>query len=399
MQETALAELTRSMPQAWPGKAGDRFGISLQPGVNLIGYAFGELGIGEDVRMAAHALHAAGVPFTIIDFPPGGNIRQQDRSVEHWVSNEPRYAINVVCLTALEHLRLYLERGAALFSGRYTIGYWPWELHDWPTDWKHCFNLVDEVWASSRHIQQAAQRVSNVPVRLMPMAVKLPNIDLSTQPQHSRFGLPRNQTLFVFSFDGNSYIERKNPLAIVEAFQLAFPSGQEAVSLVIKCMRPDTKNPAWQAILRAAQADPRLIIIDATLSKSEVMELYRACDCFVSLHRAEGFGRGIAEALLLGLEVIATDYGGNTDFCRAANARLVPYRMKALGPNDYVEAQGQSWAEPDTYAAAQAMREVASRISSGTKSISTGLQQRLDELFSPATIGAAYRRRFADLIE
>ena len=297
--------------------------------------------------MAAHAFRAANIPFTVIDFPPGSNIHQQDRSIEQWVSNEPRYPVNLVCLTALEQLRLYIERGAELFRGRYTIGYWPWELQNWPANWVHCFNLVDEVWASSQHIQQAVQRASSVPVLYMPMAVKLPDIDLTAPIQRHRFGLPENRTLFVFSFDGNSFIERKNPLAIIEAFHQAFPLTEESVALVIKCMRPDIHNPAWQSILAAAKVDNRLIILDARLSKTEVLELYRACDCFISLHRAEGFGRGIAEALLLGLEVIASDYGGNTDFCRAAGAKLIPCRLKATNSNDYVEGQDNFWAEPD----------------------------------------------------
>lgn len=399
MQETALTELSRVVVHAWPAQASGYAEAAMKPGVNLIGYAFGELGIGEDVRMAAHAMHAAGIPFTIIDFAPGDNIRQQDRSVEHWVDSQPRYAVNVVCLTALEHLRLYLERGAALFRGRYTIGYWPWELRDWPADWKHCFHLVDEIWASSRHIQQAAQRASDVPVHLMPMSVKIPDIGMHSRPMRNRFGLPENRTLFVFSFDGNSYIERKNPLAIIEAFRLAFPEGHEPVGLVIKCMRPDARSPAWKAILHAAKTDPRLIVIDAVLSKSEVMELYRSCDCFVSLHRAEGFGRGIAEALLLGLEVIATNHGGNTDFCHAAGAKLIPCLMKPLSPDDYVEAQGQSWAEPDMKAAALAMRETNQRCLNQSNLVRPERQRILDGLFSPASIGASYRRRLTNLID
>jgi hypothetical protein len=176
-------------------------------GVNLIGHAFGELGIGEDVRMAAHALHAAGVPFTVIDFPAGADIRQGDRSIEKWVSNQPSYLINLVCLTALEHLRCYVERGEELFRNRYTIGYWPWELRDWPPNWEHCFCLADEVWASSQHIRQAAECISPVPVLTMPMAVALPELRRSGR---SQFGLPQDSTLFVFSFDGNSSVARKN---------------------------------------------------------------------------------------------------------------------------------------------------------------------------------------------
>lgn len=395
-EETALPLLTQVKPQAWPNASSIMPSTLCQHdlGVNLIGYAFGELGIGEDVRMAAHAFKAAGIPFTVIDFQPGRNIQQQDRSIEQWVTNKPRYSVNLVCLTALEQLRLYIERGAYLFRGRYTIGYWPWELQDWPANWLHCFNLVDEVWAPSRHIFQAIQRISNMPVLHMPMTVKLPDIDLTAPSPRHRFGLPEKKILFVFSFDGNSFIERKNPMAIIKAFHQAFPLKEESVALVIKCMRPDIQNPVWQSILIAARIDSRLIILDAMLSKTEVLELYRACDCFVSLHRAEGFGRGIAEALLLGLEVIASDYGGNTDFCRAAGARMIPCRPKATKPDDYVEGQNNFWAEPDIPSAAKAMREVwKARQHRTSPRISPERQQQINELFSPATIGARYRQR------
>ncbi|MCK2086872.1 glycosyltransferase [Thauera aromatica] len=406
-EETSLLLLQRALQadaqttlRATPAAAARERSDKPHPfGVNLIGYAFGELGIGEDVRMAAHACHAAGIPFCVIDFAPGGNIRQHDRSIAPWVVDTPRYGINLVCLTALEHLRLFVERGAEHFEGRYTIGYWPWELQDWPANWVHCFNLVDEAWASSRHIEQAMRRVSPVPVCWMPMAVRLPaEVDTAAPPQRARFGLPADKTLFVFSFDGNSFIERKNPLGVLEAFLRAFPAdtGQHNhVGLVIKCMRPDPRNHIWQRIRAQAQEDTRIVVIDAMLDKAEVLELYRACDCFVSLHRAEGFGRGIAEALLLGLDVIATDYGGNVDFCRPAGARLVPARPQHPRPQDYVEARGNSWADPDLDAAAAAMRELAvvqdRRHTRGKAALARA------EFFAPATIGARYQQRLTAL--
>lgn len=368
--------------------------VSAKFGVNLIGYAFGELGIGEDVRMAAHALDAVGIPFTIIDFPPGDNIRQNDRSVGGWVTDRAIFSINVVCLTALEHLRLYAERGADLFEGRYSIGYWPWELESWPENWKHCFNLVDEVWASSQHIYQSIRAVTPLPVKYMPMAVALPHaLDISAPKLRARFQLPENKYIFVFSFDGNSYIQRKNPAAVVAAFTQAFPVTDRNVGLVVKCMRPDLENPEWQKIIASAMKDDRIIIIDAMMSKLNVMELYRACDCFVSLHRAEGFGRGIAEALLLGLDVIATSHGGNVDFCREAGAYLVAYKSIALKKKDYVEAFGKYWAEPDIEDATRVMRDAHRksynrRLLKGSKNAEV-----LKTMFSVKSVGGRYRRR------
>ena len=157
----------------------------------------------------------------------------------------------------------------------------------------------------------------------MPMAVAIPKVKRYTRKQWS---LPETDYLFVFSFDGNSSLARKNPLGVIEAFKLAFPNGHEAAGLVIKCMRPDIKNPAWQRILKLAATDSRIHIIDQMLSKPEVLGLYKVCDCFVSLHRVEGFGRGIAEALLLRLNVIATDHGGNVDFCLLGSASSVCFK-------------------------------------------------------------------------
>lgn len=394
LNETGLKILFKPKQRAWPRQITEE-SLEKPFGVNLIGYAFAELGIGEDVRMAAHALKSANIPFTIINFQPGPNIRQQDLSVMEWVGKQSHYSINIVCLTALEHLRLYAIHGKKLFHNCYNIGYWPWELNNWPTEWKHCFSLIDEVWASSRHIKQSVTRASSIPVTHMPMAVKALDIDISAPKKRENLKLPLNKTLFVFSFDGNSYIERKNPQAIITAFLAAFPKGDEDVGLVIKCMRPDTNCFVWRSILETARTDSRLIILDMMLSKQDVMELYSACDCFVSLHRAEGFGRGIAEALILGLEVIATDYGGNTDYCREMGAHMIPFKLTKVKPHEYVAADDNFWAEPEISAAAEVMRSTHIQISSDRANAtpSQAPKKTLDDsLLSTLNIGRRYEK-------
>lgn len=392
--ETPIKHILTRPNKAWPTSRSSASG-EFRKGVNLIGYAYGQLGIGEDVRMAAHALHAAGVPFTIINFDPGPAISNGDRSVEPWVTDDPIFSINLICLTALENLRLYLEKGQSLFSGRYNIGYWPWELENWPKNWLHCLSLVDEVWASSSHIKQALDRVCHLPVRLMPMAVVLDRPVIRKSNLRSKYNLPQKETLFVFSFDGGSYIERKNPKAIVSAFELAFPLGTENVALIIKCMRPQTRDPAWAGILLAARKDKRIVIISKTLSKEEVLELYAACDCYVSLHRAEGFGRGIAEALVLNLKVIATGYGGNVDFCTPTKSTLIPYNLVPILENQYVDCVDNYWAEPDITVAAAAMATVhtTGRLGDFEEFKKVGERSEiLDWLFSPMSIGKRYKQ-------
>lgn len=389
LAETALPLLLETLPRAWPRKLSVCEHTALRKGVNLIGYAFGELGIGEDVRMAARALAAARVPFCIVDFPPGAEIRQADRSVEEWVSDQPVYDTNIFCLTALEQLRFYLISGSSFFDGRYSIGYWPWELHLWPRAWRHCFNLIDEVWASSHHIKRSIQEATYKNVRYMPMAVCLPT-DFSPKTDRERWGLPNDKYIFVFSFDGSSYTQRKNPDAILAAFAMAFSETDDSVRLLIKCMRPKPGNVIWQQVVKAAEADSRITILDEMLSKEEVLQLYTSCDCFISLHRAEGFGRGIAEAFLLNLRVIATDYGGNSDFCRELGPFNIPYDLVNTKETDYVQGANNFWADPDIAKAAAAMAAavIADSKMGGSERYPT---TKLIQLFSPTTVGARYR--------
>lgn len=353
-------------------------------GVNLIGYAFGQLGIGEDMRMTARALEAAGVPFSMLNFPPGKEIPQNDRSMEQYVCDEGGYNINILCMTALESARFYAEKGRRQFEGRYNIGYWPWELSLWPAAWKDLTALVDEVWVSSRHTYDALAPVSPVPVLIMPLAVELGEVGPQTRAD---FGLPDDAYLFCFSFDLNSSIHRKNPEACLRAFQKAFPPGEPTprpVGLVIKTHRPTDDAPQWEALKQAAAGDARIRIIEETLSRPELLALYGNCNCFLSLHRAEGFGRGIAEALLLGLRVIATGYSGNVDFCRdAPQAELVDYRLIPVNEGEYPFGEGQVWAEVDTGSTARLMR----------RCLELSPPTRQDFSFSCSAMGERYRQR------
>ncbi|HEY0834715.1 MAG TPA: glycosyltransferase, partial [Azospirillum sp.] len=337
-------------PRPAAGRTNDR-----RPGVNLVGYAFGELGIGEDVRMAARACDAAALPFGVVNFAPGDEVRQQDASLSAHVRPGFEHAINVLCMTGFETVRAFAQLGTTAFAGRYTIGYWPWELPEWPDEWRVAFDMVDEVWASSRYTQSAYETVSPVPVVHMPMAV---TVDLKHRPPRSAFGLPENRFLFVFSFDGLSYLARKNPLAAVHAFRRAFPRGNEPVGLVIKAMNVDGR-PEWEFLCAEARRDPRIVLIARTMDRAGVLGLYAACDAFVSLHRAEGFGRGLAEAMLLEKPVIATAFSGNLEFCHPHTACLVGYRRVPLEPGDYPCGEGQSWADPDIDEAAAHMAALA----------------------------------------
>jgi len=362
-----------------------------RPGVDLVGYAFGELGIGEDVRMAAQSCEAAGIPFGVIDVDAGAH-RQQDTSVAAHVRPGFGHSAVVLCMTGFETVRTFARLGKEAFAGRYVIGYWPWELPRWPDTWSFAFDLVDEVWVSSRYTQEAYALQAPVPVVHMPMAV---TVGRRSPVPRSRFGLPTDRFLFVFSFDGFSYLARKNPLAVVQSFLIAFPLGSEPVGLVVKAMNV-AGRPEWDVLCAEAARDPRIVIIADTLARDAVLGLYDACDAFVSLHRAEGFGRGLAEAMLLGKPVIATAFSGNLEFCTPQTACLVGYRRVPVAAGDYLHAEGQEWAEPDIGEAAAHMAALAAD-PSRARALGRAARAFVEAHHAPAVVGARYRRRLAAL--
>lgn len=365
-----------------------------QAGVDLIGYVRGELGIGEDVRMLARALASAGVPHAAIDVQPDPSVRQEDARLDGILSERPRHRAAVFAMTGVETVRVIATRGFAELRGRYVIGHWPWELPVWPRRWEGAYDLVDEIWTISRHTYEAFAGRAPVPVLVMPPAVELP-------PDYGRwhrgdFGLSESAFLFHFSFDFLSYPHRKNPWACVEAFRRAFPSPREPVGLVVKTMRAQRDSTAWRRLLKACEADPRIVLLDRTMSRAETIGLMASTDAYLSLHRAEGFGRGLAEAMLLGRPVIATGYSGNADYLTAATGFPVDYRLTAVRPGQYPGGDGQRWAEPDVDHAAAVLRHVYEDAGTARRIAEAG-RRHAERTFAPAAAGARYRARLAAL--
>jgi glycosyltransferase involved in cell wall biosynthesis len=161
----------------------------------------------------------------------------------------------------------------------------------------------------------------------------------------------------MFSFDYYSSPARKNPLGVLRAFQRAFPDREENVGLIIKSTSSKNQNLRIKGtIAKAAAEDPRIIVLDRVMSRNEVLSLIRQSDCYVSLHRSEGFGLGMTEAMSFGNIVIGTDFSGSTDFLSERTGFPVGYMMRALRQGEYPYSDGQSWAEPDEQEAAEAMR-------------------------------------------
>jgi glycosyltransferase involved in cell wall biosynthesis len=324
-------------------------------GVNLAGFFHSEKGVGEAARLVIRALEAGQIPYVL------NNV--QDRGSANWgpggslaTSHGNPFEISLITLNA-DQMGHFLGPRAHYLEGHYNIGYWNWELSDFPPEWRASFDYFDEVWVPSTFTQESVASVSPIPVYCVPFAVAVPN----SRPTHiSRrsFGLPEESFLFLFSFDFHSWLERKNPLGVIEAFRLAF-GDQADVGLVLKSVHGLARRHDWSRVRRACAGQANIHLIDRVMDRGTMYQLMGLCDAYVSLHRAEGFGLGLAEMMAMGKAVIGTAYSAPLDFMNHSNSLLVRYEMAAISQTHGPYRAGFSWAEPDLNHAALCMKQLA----------------------------------------
>lgn len=321
-------------------------------GVNLSGYLTGEFGVAEAGRSLARALDAADVPFVLNNLIAPSH-RSEDRTLEGFTDEHP-YRFNVVTVNADLAAESYRELGPDYYRHRHNIGLWFWELARFPDAWLPGFDLYDEIWVASRFCQEAIARASPVPV----VKVTLPIVvdESRARPDRARFGLDEGVFVFLFAFDYLSILERKNPLGTIEAFRRAFGTRRD-VRLVLKSIN-SRRAPEDAARVGRALEGLAGQVIDEHLTAGDMTALLSTCDAFVSLHRSEGLGLGLATSMYLGKPVIATAYSGNMDFMDVNDSYLVRYRLVELDRDHGPYRRGNEWAEPDLDHAAALMREV-----------------------------------------
>ena len=381
-------QIAASMP-----RAAKHIDLGRPWGVGVFGYLTSESGVGEGARGSVLSLQAAGVPVKAINVEVGAFANSETSLALDGGRDNP-FAVNLVHLNA-DHASMLPERiGAANYAGRYTIGFWAWELEEFPDALVPAFEAVHEVWVPSSYVARALSAKTGKPVQVMPHRVVLqPPASVS----RATFGLPDGAVVFLAAIDFNSFLERKNILGTIAAFRAAFGDGQSNVHLAIKAHggASSFRTPRAQ-LLEAVGGDPRVTVIDRVLPRSEVTELQAAADVFVSLHRAEGFGLPIAECMALGKLVIATDYSGSTDFVSAQCGMPVPYRLVAVGEKAYPLGGGQRWAESDLGEAARMMRLAASDIEL-RRQLGAAAAERISRQLNGDVIGARMAARLTEI--
>lgn len=362
---------------------------SVREGVELVGYLKAAVGVGEAARRYVEALRAVDVPVVEHDIPLEGRDLAGGSRTSAPAHAPDRIGFSILCLNP-EQMVPYLhgDMGAVL-PRRNMVGIWSWEVDVIPEGWRAAAELVTEVWTYSRFAAELIQPAVDVPVFAVPPPISPPSARPVCPPQ-----LPEGFRVLVM-FDYLSTLERKNPLGAIRAFREAFDHNDRAV-LVLKSMNGRHRPLQRDELQAAAAGRSDIVVIDRTMSAAERDGLVAGCDCLLSLHRSEGHGLALAEAMVAGKPVVATAYGGNTEFMTDENSYPVRWSPSPVGPGVEHYPAGARWAEPDIVHAARLLRAVREDREDAGVRAERG-RADVTSLLSRQAVGAAMRTRLESL--
>ena len=316
--------------------------------VKVLGHPYANIGRGYDARLTFKAIKKVGVKTALYDIYKYATPNEEQKlDLSKFVVQNPDAPIQVFTLNGDEVKLCFDFMGNAVKKDSYKVVYPQWELEKYPKEWAESLELFDEIWAPSKFVQKALQKSVSKEVYYLPLTIGEKLLPYTYGRRY--FELPESDFLFLLAFDFTSFLSRKNPWDVIEAFK-RFIKGKEYTNakLVLKLNnsihKPELVTKLHEEI---ASIKDYVIIIDAIMSDIETKSLIRNCDCYLSLHRSEGWGRSQAEAMLMKIPVIATDYSGNEEFMNAGNSFPVKYKLIPLKENEYPFWENQVWAQPD----------------------------------------------------
>lgn len=363
----------------------------LLPGVNLFGYHKSPIGLGNLTRGLHSAFRSAGIPTGRVVI---GNVAMDaDLSPADFVRTwDPSLETNVIVSYPHLHDMLLEALPRHVTAGRRNIAYLAWEQRDGSHYWPEVYAGFDQLWALSEFAAESLARHARREVHAVPCVLDFDALPPAATKAET--GLPEDAFTFLYVFDANSSIERKNPEAAIRAFASAFSPG-EPVQLVLRASNAHRREhrERLKAMLRAVSPGQRVQVRLEPMSHAALLRLVSAVDCYMSLHRAEGFGYTCAEAMAYGIPVIATGYSGNLQFMNRENSFLVDWTERSVEVPDGPFQRGSVWAEPSVEHAAALMREVYERGAEGRQIGARGARD-VRSLLSAEAVG----RRVADLL-
>lgn len=336
-------------------------------GINIIGYLEDGIGLGESGRLIVSSLEANGIPVSKV------SIRCKEPIPKK--IPELHYPINLFCMD-YSHTTAFLEQlGWKKLQKYYNIANIFWETNLFPKERIVHWNYLNEIWATTKYIQEHASIASRIPVYRIPQPIQLNFSPKDPAASKASFQIDQRFT-FLFCFDFGSIFNRKNPLAIIAAFSKAFPHSKD-VQLIFKTNHADLCQKHAKIFEDAIKTDSRIRWIDGLITAERRYELMNACDCYISLHRSEGLGLTMAEAMLLNKPVIATGYSGNLDFMNDANSFLCSYTLAPVGEGSPPYPSNGVWAEVDIDEAANLMKYVKERPDKAIEKVKAGREHIL----------------------
>lgn len=375
----------------------ERFGpasdVEGRVAVNYVGYLSSHLGVAEAARNSIDALQVAGVSVRVHDISTSAPVPMGTYALPASASAEAA-SITVLGCNA-DMLPEVWSKLPADFQAPYRIGCWYWETPDFPEAWSDRFEMIDEVWVATEFVADAIRKKTDKPVVVMPPMVMPPPVTRDSSWLCQLLpDVTAEEFLFFFQFDVTSVPFRKNPQGAITAFCRAFRP-DEPVRLIVKALNGDAA-PALMESLRELAGDARITFFTEALESAERFRLLASVDCFVSLHRSEGFGLSIAEAMALGLPVVTTGWSGNADFTDAGNAALVPFDLVPCDQQHGPYTAGTIWAEPRIDTAAKLMRRVWSDLEWRTRIAQAG-KQTVKTQYAAWRVGGAMRLRLEEI--
>lgn len=362
-------------------------------GVNLIGHIRGDFGLGESCRLVAGALKESNIPFSIFNYYwMNVSVKESRADWSDYESPEFPYSINLIHLNPNEIFKAIWMLDSSVLRRKYNIAYWLWELPEFPREWEYTFRLFDEIWTPAEFISQTLRSCTSKPVYTMPYGLQVPKINSSYGRDF--FGLPEKCFLFFVSYDGYSVSARKNPEGAIRAYKKAFPPEERGVGLIIKATHEQEEELGrLNALL---EGYPNIFFLTESYSKEAFNSLLKCADAYVSLHRAEGFGLVMAESMLLGTPVIATNWSANTEFMDKNVACMVDAAVVPLEKDYPPYHAGDHWAQPDEDQAAAWMQKLY-RDSGFRKGLAARAKAHLELEFSPKNAAQTIEKRLLEL--
>ena len=321
-------------------------------GINLVGMFAHDSGLGQSCRLLGKEIKRTNIPYHFINHFNYPDLPVTNHDFDQEYCNEFSYGVNIFHENMQELFLTYFQLGKEKWDRHYNIAFWLWEMQDFPKEWVPMINQLDEIWTPAEFVSNAIRKVTNKPVYTIPYAVEAP-FDEKYDREH--FHLPVDKFLFLMLFDRNSIAERKNPYGTINAFKKAFPPKEDSVGLVIKITNDSEEE---LNVIREQLNGYNVYFVRGVLEKKELNSLIKCADVYVSLHRAEGFGLVLAEAMLLKTATIATNYSANTEFQNKDTACLVDYKLIPVGKSMYPYKKDDVWADPDISQAAMYMRKL-----------------------------------------